>query len=207
MDAEMVRDYALATSGLLVPKIGGPSVKPYQPDGVWEAVAMIGSNTRDYRADSDENLYRRSMYTFWKRSAPPASMDIFNAPARETCTVRRERTNTPLQALTTLNDPQFVEAARRLAEHVLLQGGATVESRLDLLARRLLARPLRDEELAVVRGSLRELTTHYAAQPAAAAELIAVGESQPAAGLDPAQLASWTMLCNELMNLDEVLNK
>ena len=112
MDAEMIRDYALASSGLLVRKIGGPSVKPYQPDGVWEAVAMIGSNTRDYRRDTGENLYRRSMYTFWKRAAPPASMDIFNAPNRETCTVRRERTNTPLQALVTLNDAQFVEAAR-----------------------------------------------------------------------------------------------
>jgi hypothetical protein len=101
MDAEMVRDYALAASGILVPKIGGPSVKPYQPEGVWEAVAMIGSNTRDYKRDTGENLYRRSMYTFWKRSAPPASMEIFNAPNRETCVVRRERTNTPLQALVT----------------------------------------------------------------------------------------------------------
>ena len=96
MDAEMVRDYALAASGLLAAKIGGPSVRPYQPDGVWEAVAMPESNTRYYRADSGENLYRRSMYTFWKRAAPPASMDIFNAPSREACTVRRERTNTPL---------------------------------------------------------------------------------------------------------------
>ena len=119
----MIRDYALAASGLLVPKIGGPSVKPYQPEGVWEAVAMIGSNTRDYKRDTGENLYRRSMYTFWKRAAPPASMEIFNATARETCTVRRERTNTPLQALVTLNDPQFVEAARHLAQIVLKSGG------------------------------------------------------------------------------------
>ena len=115
MDAEMVRDYALAASGLLAEKLGGPSVRPYQPDGVWEAVAMIGSNTRNYQRDSGEKLYRRSLYTFWKRAAPPASMDIFNAPSREVCTVRRERTNTPLQALVTLNDPQFVEAARNLA--------------------------------------------------------------------------------------------
>jgi hypothetical protein len=91
----------------LVRKLGGPSVKPYQPEGVWEAVAMIGSNTRDYKPDSGENLYRRSMYTFWKRAAPPASMEILNAPNRETCAVRRERTDTPLQALVTLNDPQF----------------------------------------------------------------------------------------------------
>src|SRR5690606_21289193 len=117
--AEMLRDYALATSGLLVPKIGGPSVKPYQPEGVWEAVAMPESNTRHYEADSGDALYRRSMYTFWKRAAPPATMDVLNAPSREVCSVKRERTNTPLQALATLNDPQFVEAARKLAEHAL----------------------------------------------------------------------------------------
>ena len=119
----MIRDYALAASGLLVAKLGGPSVKPYQPDGVWEAVAMIGSNTRDYKRDTGDKLYRRSLYTFWKRAAPPASMDIFNAPSREVCTVRRERTNTPLQALVTLNDPQFVEAARHLAAASLEEGG------------------------------------------------------------------------------------
>ncbi len=112
MDAEMVRDYALAASGLLGPTIGGPSVKPYQPKGIWETVAMEDSNTRFYKQDHGDKLYRRSLYTFWKRSAPPASMDIFNAPSRENCTVRRERTNTPLQALVTMNDPQFFEAAR-----------------------------------------------------------------------------------------------
>ena len=103
----------------MVRKIGGPSVKPYQPEGVWEAVAMIGSNTRDYRRDNGENLYRRGMYTFWKRAAPPASMEVLNAPNRETCAVRRERTNTPIQALLTLNDVQFVEAARVLAERAI----------------------------------------------------------------------------------------
>jgi hypothetical protein len=145
MDAEMIRDCALTASGLLAPRIGGPSAKPYQPDGVWEAVAMIGSNTRDYRRDNGANLYRRSLYTFWKRAAPPASMEIFNAPSRETCTVRRERTNTPLQALVTLNDPQFVEAARYLAQRALKEGGDKVEGRLDFLARRLLARLFRVE--------------------------------------------------------------
>src|SRR5690606_21713719 len=117
--AEMIRDHALAASGLLVEKIGGPSVKPYQPDGVGEAVAMDQSDTRFYKRDSGEGLYRRSLYTFWKRAAPPAAMEIFNAPSRETCTVSRERTDTPLQALVTLNDPQFVEAARKLAEAAL----------------------------------------------------------------------------------------
>ena len=108
---------------------------------------MPESNTRNYRADSGENLYRRSMYTLWKRAAPPASMDIFNAPTREACTVRRERTNTPLQALVTLNDPQFVEAARQLAETTLKQGGDKTASRIDFTARRLLARPLRPQEM------------------------------------------------------------
>ncbi len=207
MDAEVIRDYALAASGLLVPKLGGPSVKPYQPEGVWEAVAMIGSNTRDYRRDTGENLYRRSMYTFWKRSAPPASMDIFNAPSRETCTVRRERTNTPLQALVTLNDPQFVEAARHLAQRALKEGGATVESRVNFLALRLLARPLRPEEMTVVKKSVADLEAYYKSQAKDAVQLITVGESKADASIQPELLAAWTMVTNQLMNLDEVLNK
>jgi hypothetical protein len=207
MAAEMIRDYALAASGLLVRKIGGPSVKPYQPEGVWEAVAMIGSNTRDYRRDTGAKLYRRSMYTFWKRAAPPASMEIFNAPTRETCTVSRERTNTPLQALVTLNDPQFVEAARHLAQVCLKEGGAKTESRLDLMAKRLLARPLRTAEVKIVEKSLAGLLAHYQKNPAAAKKLIAVGESKADPKLDVPTLAAWTMLANQLMNLDEVLNK
>ncbi|MGD9720523.1 MAG: DUF1553 domain-containing protein [Pirellulales bacterium] len=207
MDAEMVRDYALAASGMLVEKLGGPSVKPYQPEGVWEAVAMIGSNTRDYKADSGENLYRRSLYTFWKRAAPPASMDIFNAPNRETCSVRRERTNTPLQALVTLNDPQFIEAARHLAQRTLREGGDTDAARVDFLARRLLARSLTDQERPVVERSLTVLTEFYKSHAEDAQKLITVGESKPDAALDAATLAGWTMLTNELLNLDEVLNK
>ncbi|MBX9790113.1 MAG: DUF1553 domain-containing protein [Pirellulales bacterium] len=207
MDAEMVRDYALAVSGLLSPKIGGPSVKPYQPEGVWEAVAMIGSNTRNYQQDHGESLYRRSMYTIWKRAAPPASMDIMNAPAREVCTTRRERTNTPLQALVTLNDPQFVEAARHLAERAMKEGGEAASSRLDWLARRLTARPLKTEEVAVVAASLADLLSYYAAHPDDAKALVATGESKRDEALDGATLAAYTMLANELMNLDEVLNK
>src|SRR5208282_2486988 len=107
--------------------------------GVWEAVAMPESNTRNYQRDQGENLYRRSLYTFWKRAAPPASLDIFNAPSREVCTVRRERTNTPLQALVTLNDPQFIEAARALAQLTLEQGGEDLDSRINFIARRLLS--------------------------------------------------------------------
>ena len=130
MDAEMIRDYALAASGLLVRQQGGPSVKPYQPEGVWEAIAMDVSNTRSYQRDAGASLYRRSMYTFVKRMAPPASLDIFNAPNREFCVIRRERTNTPLQALVTLNDEQFVEAARRLAEQALQGPYETDQQRL-----------------------------------------------------------------------------
>jgi cytochrome c553 len=207
MDAEMVRDYALAASGLLVRQIGGPSVKPYQPEGVWEAVAMIGSNTRDYKRDAGDKLYRRSVYTFWKRAAPPASMEIFNAPTREVCAVRRERTNTPLQALVTLNDPQFVEAARILAQKALTAGGEKTEQKVDFIARRLLARSFTPDELKVVQTSLTDLLAEYKVKPDAARKLIAVGESKADAKIDPSELAAWTMLTNELMNLDEVLNK
>ena len=207
MDAEMIRDYALAASGILIEKVGGPSVKPYQPEGVWEAVAMIGSDTRDYRPDGGSKLYRRSLYTFWKRAAPPASMDIFNAPTREVCTVRRERTNTPLQALVTLNDPQLVEAARWLAQSTLAKGGDTQESRIDFMARSLLCRPLRNEEAAVVQSSLNDLLNYYKAHAEDAKKLIRVGESKPDPKSDPVTLAAWTMTANEMMNLDEVLNK
>jgi hypothetical protein len=207
MDAEMLRDYALATSGLLVEKIGGPSVKPYQPEGVWEAVAMLESNTRKYERGTGQDLYRRSLYTFWKRSAPPAQMEVFNAPNRQTCTVRRERTDTPLQALVTLNDEQFVEAARTLAQKALLNSGSDAPSRLGYIAERLLARPFRSEERKILEGNLRDLLEHYQAEPKEAEKLITVGESKPDATLDKPTLAAYTMVANELMNLDEVLNK
>jgi len=206
MDAEMVRDHALAASGLLVKRIGGPSVRPYQPEGVWEAVAMDNSNTRNYVRDKGEGLYRRSMYWFWKRSAPPVSMDIFNAPSRENCCVKRERTNTPLQALVTLNDPQFVEAARVLADRALEVGGETDDAKIEFIAERLLARPLSTDETAIVKKSLADLAEWYKAHPDDAKQLITVGDSKPRA-VDLVQLASWTMLTNELMNLDEVLCK
>jgi hypothetical protein len=168
---------------------------------------MIGSNTRDYKRDSGENLYRRSMYTFWKRSAPPASMEILNAPNRETCTVRRERTNTPLQALVTLNDPQMVEAARFLAQRAMKEGGDNDASRLDFIAKRLLARPLRAEESPIVLDSLKSLRDYYAGHADDAQKLITFGEWKPDASLNASELAAWTMLTNELLNLDEVLNK
>lgn len=207
MDAEMVRDYALAASGTLVPKIGGPSVKPYQPPGVWEAVAMDVSNTRNYKQDEGPSLYRRSLYTFWKRSAPPASMEIFNAPSRERCTVYRERTNTPLQALVTLNDPQFIEAARGLAQRAIHEAGPQFESRISMIAERLLSRELTAEEQAIVRKTLEQLAAHYSVDATSAKELIEVGDSAPDPAIAPTELASWTMVVNEMMNLDEVLNK
>ncbi|QDU90996.1 Planctomycete cytochrome C [Pirellulimonas nuda] len=207
MDAEMVRDYALAASGLLSDQIGGPSVRPYQPSGVWEAVAMGGSNTRNYQQDAGDALYRRSMYTFWKRAAPPASMDIFNAPSRENCVVVRERTNTPLQALVTLNDPQFVEAARVLATRALKQAPPSFHHRLSYIATRVLAREASGQEKAILQQSLDDLASFYAAHTQEAQQLIEVGESPVDASVAQAELASWTMLANELMNLDEALNK
>jgi hypothetical protein len=205
MDAEMIRDQALAASGLLVRKLGGPSVRPYQPEGVWEAVAMPESNTKKYAPDTGEGLYRRSLYWFWKRSAPPASLDIFNAPSREICTVKRERTNTPLQALVTLNDPQFVEAARTLADLALEQPGDD-PARFDFVAGRLLARPLDSDEREILAESLAALAGHYVAHPDDAASLVAVGASR-SRSTDLPRLAAWTMLVNQLSNLDEVLCK
>ena len=209
MDAEMIRDSALATSGLLVQKIGGPSVRPYMPLGVWEAVAMPGSNTRDYVADTGAGLYRRSIYTFLKRSAPPPNMEVFNATAREVCTVRRERTNTPLQALVTLNDVQFIEAARILAEKTIKQFPDANDpgSRLQAISNRLLARPLRGEELGVIQGALNDLLAHYKGHADEAKELLMMGATRSDAAVDPIELAAWTMGVNVLMNLDEVLTK
>ncbi|MGA2248233.1 MAG: DUF1553 domain-containing protein [Verrucomicrobiota bacterium] len=203
MDAEMLRDTLLASSGLLVEKIGGPSVRPYQPPGIWDVVGMPEGTTRNYVQDHGDNLYRRSVYTFWKRQAAPASLEIFNAPSRETCTVRRDRTDTPLQALVTLNDPQFVEAARHLAQESL----ESKADRLNFMAERLLARPLTAKERKIVKLSADDLLTHYQAAPKAAEELLAVGESKPDAKLEAPTLAAYTMVANELMNLDETLNK
>jgi hypothetical protein len=211
MDAEMVRDLALAASGLLVRQIGGPSVKPYQPEGVWEMVAMPQSNTKAYRQDSGENLYRRSLYTFWKRSAPPASMDIFNAPTREHAVVQRERTNTPLQALVTMNDTQFLEAARALAQRTMREAPAEEEdgfdARLDFLTVRLLAREFSERERKVARSSFESFLDQYRGSSDSARALLAVGESPADESLSMVESAAWTMLASELMNLDEVLNK
>ncbi len=206
MDGEMVRDYALAASGLLSPQIGGPSVKPYQPEGVWEAVAMIGSNTRFYKPDAGDGLYRRSVYTFWKRSAPPAAMEIFNAPTREQCTMRRERTDTPLQALVTMNDLQFVEAARELAGRAM-QSTPGFDEQLDLIAARLLVRPLSLKEKGIAKKSFDRYRAYYSSHENDAAKFLAQGDRKADPALSQADYAALTMLASQLMNLDEVLNK
>jgi mono/diheme cytochrome c family protein len=206
MDAEMLRDYALAASGLLAPQIGGPSVKPYQPEGIWESIAMLGSNTRFYKQDSGNGLYRRSIYTLWKRSAPPASMEILNAPTREGCTVRRERTDTPLQALVTMNDVQFVEAARTLAG-AAMENGLTFAERLSYLSSRILIRPLTPDEQRIARKAYDDFERYYSAHPDDARKFLDDGERKGDPGLPAATDAALTMLASQLLNLDEVLNQ
>jgi len=206
MDAEMLRDYALAASGLLAPQIGGPSVKPYQPDGIWESIAMLGSNTRFYKQDSGNGLYRRSIYSLWKRAAPPASMEILNAPTREGCTVRRERTDTPLQALVTMNDVQFVEAARALAG-AAMENGLTFAERLSYLSSRILVRPLTPEEQRIARKAYDDFERYYSAHPDDARKFLDDGERKGDPGLPAATNAAFTMLASQLLNLDEVLNQ
>ena len=207
MDAEMVRDYALSASGLLIKRIGGASVKPYQPDNVWEPVAMPESNTKSYRRDHGESLYRRSLYTFWKRAAPPALMDVFNAPNRETACVRRERTDTPLQALATLDDPQFIEAARHLAENALRAGCGDRSKAIDYMAWQILSRPLKPSEVPIVSGVLEKMEAHYNADKDAAGKLASYGDSAPDPLLPATRVAAFTMVANQLFNLDEALNK
>jgi len=206
MDAEMVRDYALAASGLLRPEVGGPSVKPYQPSRIWETVAMEQSNTRFYKQDSGDNLYRRSLYTFWKRAAPPASMDILNAPSRETCIVRRERTNSPLQALVTMNDVQFVEAARVLAQNAM-KSDQRVNRELDFMSERLLARSLDPKEENVLTQSYKDFLAYYTSAPQDASKLLKVGARAADPNLAQPEFAALTMVANEMLNLDETLVK
>ena len=207
MDAEMVRDYALAVSGLLSPKMGGPGTKPYQPEGIWDVVGLPNGDTRNYVQDTGENLYRRTVYNFWKRMAPSPNMETFNAPAREVSCVRRERTNTPLQALVTMNDPQFVEAARVLAQKAIECGCNDDSKALTFIARHVLCRPLTDKEMGILQASIGDLRKHYTAHAGDADQLLAIGQSPVNAKLSKSELAAWTMACNQVLNLDEVLNK
>ena len=201
----MIRDTALALSGLLQSRIGGPSVKPYQPPGLWNEVS-INKNLK-FEQDHGENLYRRSLYTYWKRSAPPPSMGVFDAPTREKCQVQRARTNTPLQALVTLNDVQFVEASRQLAERILKAGGQDFDSRIDFAFRLCLARGPRKDEIAVCRELFKQQLTSFQSDPGRAQEYLRVGESRRDESLDPIEHAAWTVLANTILNLDEVLTR
>lgn len=206
LDAEQIRDQALAASGLLVAKLGGRPVRPYQPEGIWEDVAMKESTTRFYRTDVGENLYRRSLYTLIKRTAFAPAMDILNAPNREVSCVRRDRTNTPLQALVTLNDPIFVEASRQLAARAL-NAKPSLDARLDTISLRLLGRTFTSVERKVVRRSLDQALATYRRDPAAAKKLLAIGESPADAKIPAPELAAWTLVASQVMNLDESLTK
>lgn len=206
MDAEMLRDSALAASGLLVEKIGGPSVKPYQPPGLWEEVAMPESNTKTYVADKGEGLYRRSVYTFWKRGSMPPALETFDATSREVACPRRARTDTPLQAFVTMNDPQWVEAARKLAERAM-HAAAARDGRLDFLAETTLGRPLEAREIGILAQSEEKFRAHFAADGEAAKEILSVGDSPRDPQLPAAELADWTMVASEFLNLDEFFTK
>lgn len=206
MDAEVLRDTALQASGLLAKTVGGPPVKSYQPDGVWEAVSMPESNTLHYKQDSGEALYRRSMYSFWKRFSPPPSLETFDAPAREVVCTRRTRTDTPLQALVSMNDPQFFEAARKLSERAIKQSSNPKE-RMDFMAETLLSRQLGDEELAKLTKSMDRFSAHYKEHPQDAKDVLTNGDAPANPDLDPIEIATWAMVANQFLNLDETLNK
>jgi len=207
LDAELIRDNALAISGLLVRTVGGPSVKPYQPIGVWKAVGYTDSNTANFRRDTGMKLYRRSMYTFWKRTAPPPSLVVFDAPSRENCTVRRSRTNTPLAALALMNDEQFVEAARHLAQRSMNDGGKTDAERATFAFRLATGRAPDSAESKVLLGLYKENLAKFQGNMEAATKLVNYGESKPPANLNAAQLAAWTMVANLILNLDETITK
>ena len=207
MDGEMLRDIALQSSGLLVSKVGGPSVKPYQPANVWESVSYPTSDTLNYQQEHGAALYRRSLYTYWKRMAMPPDMDAFDAPPRDTACTRRQRTDTPLQALVTMNDVQWVEASRALAERLIEQGGRQPEQRIRFLSNVVLAHDPSAKMEAVLQQSLTQMQAHYTADPKAARDLIAVGERPRNPAIAAPELAAWTMVVSEMLNLDETLNK
>jgi hypothetical protein len=203
LPAEMIRDQELAISGLLVEKVGGPSVKPYQPAGLWQELAGGGG----YKPDHGEGLYRRSLYTYWKRTVTPPSMAIFDSPTRDTCSVRESRTNTPLQALDLMNDLAYVEASRRLAERMLTGGGSTPESRIAFAWKLALARTPKPPETGVLRDALRRFQDHYRNDSPAAVELLNQGDSLWNRSLDPAELAAYTGVASLILNLDELVTR
>jgi hypothetical protein len=211
LPAEMIRDQALAVSGLLKHKIGGPSVSPYQPAGLWQELSSRGDSSnwtaQVFELSEGNDLYRRSMYTFWKRTSPPPQMVALDAPDRETCTVRRARTNTPLQALILMNDPTYVEASRKLAERMLTECGTNDEERLSFAFRLATARLPSAAELEVLRTVLDQQRLLYRDDPDAARALMEIGEADVADDLDVQELAAWTMVASAILNLDETLTK
>ncbi|MCB1231268.1 MAG: DUF1553 domain-containing protein [Verrucomicrobiae bacterium] len=210
LDAEVIRDQALAASGLLDHKVGGESVRPWQPGGIWEAVGYTNSNTQTFYQDYGQAAeHRRSLYTFWKRTAPPPNLIAFDAPNRESCTVRRERTNTPLQALVLMNDPQFLRATRYLALRAL-NSHDNVDGRIDFLAMWLTGRPMDDDEKGVLKASLAQFENAWGSDEPAAREFLTdtVNERFSLADAQqPVELASWTMVASQILNLDESINK
>ena len=206
LGAEMVRDQALAISGLLVDKVGGPSVRPYMPEGVWDETSKYG-DLRGYKSDAGDGLYRRTMYTIWKRTAAPPTMLLFDSPTREICTVKRSRTNTPLQALAMLNEITFVEAARALAEKMLKEGGTTPAQRITWAFKRVTSRSPSAKDLQILTNGLAKRMASFKADPEGAKQLMGFGERKPDAKLDVPELAAYSMTANVLLNLDEVVTR
>jgi hypothetical protein len=207
LDAEQIRDNALFVSGLMNFTMGGKGVKPYQPPNIWEPVGFVGSNTRVYVQDHGEALYRRSIYTFLKRTAPPPFMANFDAPSREATCPRRERSNTPLQALQLMNDVQHVEAARALAERMITQGGSTPDDRIEFAYKTVLARSPEADERKIVETQLAAHMDRYAKDAEAAKKLISHGESKPDEKIAAPELAAYTLVANTILNLDETLTR
>jgi len=205
LQGEFIRDTALDLSGLLVTTIGGPSVKPYQPPNIWNEVSLNGGLR--YKRDNGEKLYRRSMYTYWKRSAPMPNMLIFDAPTREKCMIQRPITNTPLQALVTLNDPQFVEAARAFAQRLIKEGGKDTATRINYGFKLALSRPATQPELQVIERVLGDQLTRFRNDPDKAKEFLAVGETARDETIDPVDHAAWMVVGQLLLNMDETLTR
>ena len=208
LPAEVVRDQALAVSGLLVEKLGGPSVKPYHPAGLWEEMAFGGGfSAQTYVQDHGENLYRRTMYTFWKRTCPPPSLQTFDAPEREFCVVRRSVTNTPMQALVLMNDPTYVEASRKLAERIMTEGGFYPGERIKFAYLLAMSRPPKPAEAKLLEGLYEAQVVKFRKDKAAAEKLLSVGESPRNPKLNTAELAAWSAVASVLLNLDETITK